>query len=387
MGPLMADRVFLVIVKTSRMSALDASVMLAEMRELTGSANGVVVGETRANIVDPSPSHYIRGGKIEELRVVTRETKANVVIFSVDLSPVQARNIESAIPWVRVVDRTGLILDIFARRAVSKDGKLQVELAQLQYLLPRLVGQGVILSRLGGGIGTRGPGEQKLEVDRRKIRSRIEHIKEQIEKLSRHRALVRAGRRQKGLRQVAIVGYTNAGKSTLLNALTGGDAYVEDRLFATLDPKTRVLEARGGAPILFTDTVGFIRDLPHGLVKAFHATLEEATEADLILIVVDVSDELALEHKRVVDGVLKELGAEFRPKLVALNKMDLLNEQRRSRVLDMFPGCHLVSAAQKKGLKELVSSICGMLAIHEELNRQKREPGAGADAMLDMENR
>ncbi|OQA57168.1 MAG: GTPase HflX [Candidatus Omnitrophica bacterium ADurb.Bin277] len=371
----MSDRVFLVIVKGPKMNVSDADAVLTEMKELTGSANGVLVGETRANIPVPSPSHYIRGGKIEELRIATQETKANVLIFSVDLSPVQARNIENEIPWVRVVDRTGLILDIFARRAVSKDGKLQVELAQLQYLLPRLAGKGVIMSRLGGGIGTRGPGEQKLEVDRRKIRNRIEHIKGQIEKLSRHRALVREGRKQKRLRQIAIVGYTNAGKSTLLNALTGADAYVEDRLFATLDPKTRVREEKNESPILFTDTVGFIRDLPHGLVKAFHATLEEAVEADLVLIVVDAADELALEHKHVVDGVLKELGAESRPKLIALNKLDLLNDQQKARVMDLFPGACPISAVQKQGLRELVREARKLIELGEELKLSGHQNG------------
>ncbi len=213
------------------------------------------------------------------------------------------------------------------------------------------------MSRLGGGIGTRGPGEQKLEVDRRKIRKRITYIQEQLEKLRTHRALIRQGRRQKGLRQVAIVGYTNAGKSTLLNALTGADAYVENRLFATLDPKTRIYEDGSGTSILFTDTVGFIRDLPHGLVKAFHATLEEVLDTDLILIVVDASGEHALQHKRVVDEVLKELGAEAKPKLLALNKIDLLGEAEKVRIQDVFPEAILISAAQKRGFQELIMRI------------------------------
>ena len=258
---------------------------------------------------------------------------------------------------VRIVDRTGLILDIFARRAVSSDGKLQVELAQMQYLLPRLVGQGVIMSRLGGGIGTRGPGEQKLEVDRRKIRRRIEYIQEQLEKLRTHRAQIRMGRRQKGLKQVAIVGYTNAGKSTLLNALTGADAYVENRLFATLDPKTRIYNDGIEPSILFTDTVGFIRDLPHGLVKAFHATLEEALDADLILVLVDAASEHAIQHKNVVDEVLKELGAEAKKKILALNKTDLLGEAEKARIRDVFPDAVLISAAQKQGIKDLIVRV------------------------------
>ncbi|HNX68561.1 MAG TPA: GTPase HflX [Candidatus Omnitrophota bacterium] len=352
----MADKAFLVIVKTGAKNERDPHEVFEEMKELTESANGTVVGTLRANAQHPSPSHYIRGGKIGEIREELGKTGANVLIFSIDLSPVQARNLEEDC-GVRVVDRTGLILDIFARRAVSSDGKLQVELAQLQYLLPRLVGQGVIMSRLGGGIGTRGPGEQKLEVDRRKIRGRIEHIKGQIEKLRTHRAQLRQGRRQKGLSQVAIVGYTNAGKSTLLNALTGADAYVEDRLFATLDPKTRVYEDKSGRAILFTDTVGFIRDLPHGLVKAFHATLEETLDADLILIVVDAASDHALQHKEVVEKVLEELGAASQKRLLALNKADLLAEPQKLRYRDTFPEAVQISAATGSGLKELIAAV------------------------------
>ncbi|MFA5167036.1 MAG: GTPase HflX [Candidatus Omnitrophota bacterium] len=380
----MRDKVCLVIIKTGVRDLPDLRDVLEEMAELTESAQGNVVASLTASVPHPSPSHFIRGGKIAELREEIARTGANVLIFSVDLTPVQARNLETEC-GVRIVDRTGLILDIFARRAVSSDGKLQVELAQMQYLLPRLVGQGVIMSRLGGGIGTRGPGEQKLEVDRRKIRRRIEYIQEQLEKLRTHRAQMRQGRRQKGLRQVAIVGYTNAGKSTLLNALTGADAYVENRLFATLDPKTRIYEdgpnthqfqrsgnwgrtcqpsgnemkdkyGRGQA-VLFTDTVGFIRDLPHGLVKAFHATLEEVLDADLILILVDAASEHAVQHKRVVDEVLKELGAEAKRKLLALNKADLLGDSEKARIQGVFPEAVLISATQKQGIQELIARV------------------------------
>jgi len=352
----MRDKVCLVIIKTGARDLPDLRDVLGEMTELTESAQGIVVASLTASVPHPSPSHFIRGGKIQELREEIARTGANVLIFSVDLTPVQARNLETEC-GARIVDRTGLILDIFARRAVSSDGKLQVELAQMQYLLPRLVGQGVIMSRLGGGIGTRGPGEQKLEVDRRKIRKRIGYIQEQLEKLRTHRAQLRQGRRQKGLLQVAIVGYTNAGKSTLLNALTGADAYVEDKLFATLDPKTRIYEDGSGPPILFTDTVGFIRDLPHGLVKAFHATLEEVLEADLILTVIDAAGEHAAQHKRVVEDVLKELGAEAKRKLLALNKIDLLGPAEQARIQDVFPEAVLISATQKQGIQELIARI------------------------------
>ena len=356
----MRDKVCLLIVKTGARDLPDLREVLEEMTELTDSAQGNVVASLTASVAHPSPSHFIRGGKIEEIREEIARTGANVLIFSVDLTPVQARNLETEC-GVRIVDRTGLILDIFARRAVSSDGKLQVELAQMQYLLPRLVGQGVIMSRVGGGIGTRGPGEQKLEVDRRKIRKRIEYIQEQLEKLRTHRAQIRQGRRQKGLRQVAIVGYTNAGKSTLLNALTGADAYVENRLFATLDPKTRIYEDGVDPSILFTDTVGFIRNLPHGLVKAFHATLEEVLDADLILIVVDAASEHASQHKRVVDEVLKELGAGSSKKILALNKVDLLGDAEKARIQDVFPEAVLISAMLKQGVRELIDSVRKLL--------------------------
>src|SRR3989338_3030609 len=230
------DRALLVVVRRSGDKKEFLRESFEELKELTRSAEGEVAGAVEVHLERPDPGRYIRGGKLQEIREGVLRGKANVLIFNVDLSPVQARNIEEEI-GTRTVDRTGLILDIFARRAESREGKLQVEVAQLNYLLPRLVGQGVILSRLGGGIGTRGPGEQKLEVDRRKIRQRIQHVKKDIEKLRVHRTLLRAGRHQKGLTQVAIVGYTNAGKSTLLNALTGAQTHIADKLFATLDLK------------------------------------------------------------------------------------------------------------------------------------------------------
>jgi len=350
------DKVLLVIIRNFGKSCPDPRSVLEEMTELVESAQGFVAGNLTANVPQPNASHFIRGGKIAEIREAIARTGANVLVFSVDLTPAQARNLEASC-GIRIVDRTGLILDIFARRAISSDGKLQVELAQMQYLLPRLLGLGVILSRLGGGIGTRGPGEQMQEVDRRKIQRRIESIKGQLEKLRTHRAQLRQGRRQKGLKQVAIVGYTNAGKSTLLNALTGADAYVENRLFATLDPKTRIYEDGKGPAILFTDTVGFIRNLPHGLVKAFHATLEEVLDADLILIVIDAASEHGTEHKRVVLEVLQELGAEAKIKMVALNKTDLLPDEAKVRLADLFPGGLLISAAEKQGIPELIEAI------------------------------
>lgn len=350
------DKVHLVIVLIGRKPKQFLQESLNEMTELAESAGGIVVGSTLVSLPRPSPSHFIREGKMLQIREQAGAEAANVLIFNVDLTPGQARNIE-AFCGVRTVDRTGLILDIFARRALSREGKLQVELAQLEYLMPRLVGHGVILSRLGGGIGTRGPGEQKLEVDRRKIRDRIHHVKKDLVKLRKHRELLRQGRKQKQLLTVAIVGYTNAGKSTLLNALTGAGTYVEDKLFATLDPKTRVQSLNGRRDILYTDTVGFLRDLPHGLVDAFHATLEEVTEADLLIHVLDTSQPQAEAQNRVVEEVLKEIKADQTPLILALNKADLLGPQQQGRVQQQFPEGVLISSKERQGLQGLMAKV------------------------------
>ncbi|MDD5218147.1 MAG: GTPase HflX [Candidatus Omnitrophica bacterium] len=362
------DKAYLVIVKIGKEDAGYFDERLAEMKELTESAGGTVVGHSFVNLPHPSPSHFIREGKLNEVREASGQWNATLLIFNVDLSPGQARNIEEFV-GIRAVDRTGLILDIFARRARSGEGKLQVELAQLNYLLPRLVGKGVIMSRLGGGIGTRGPGEQKLEVDRRKIRERIVRLRRDLEKLKKHRDLIREGRRQKHFIQVAIVGYTNAGKTTLLNALTGAEGYVEDKLFATLDPKTRVQKVRGGENVLFTDTVGFIRELPHDLVDAFHATLEEAVMADILIYVLDGMDPKVMEHKRVVDEVLKELKVHDKPVLYAINKIDLLTDDEKRRVQDMFPDGILISARDKTGIDMLLQKLSKLRQEFAELFR------------------
>jgi GTP-binding protein HflX len=327
-----------------------------EMKELTESAGGYIVGSTQVVLPHPSPSHFIREGKLLEVRDQARQLGAHLLIFNLELTPVQARNIEAFV-GIRAVDRTGLILDIFARRAQSREGRMQVELAQLNYLLPRLVGHGVIMSRLGGGIGTRGPGEQKLEVDRRKIRERIQRVKNDLTKLERHRELLRQSRRQRKFIQIAIVGYTNAGKSTLLNALTGAGTYVEDKLFATLDPKTRVQTVNSNRSILFTDTVGFLRDLPHGLVEAFHATLEEVVTADILVHVLDVSHPRCSEQKKVVEGVLKDMKADGKPVVLALNKADLLREDEKRRIHEMYSEGILISAKNKAGLHGLLAKL------------------------------
>lgn len=354
------DRAVLVIVQSREEKKALLREDYEEIKELTLSAGGEVVGAVEARLERPEPSHYVRQGKLAEIRERALQAKANVLIFSVDLSPGQARNIEEA-TGLRAVDRTGLILDIFARRAESRDGKLQVEVAQLNYLLPRLVGHGVILSRLGGGIGTRGPGEQKLEVDRRRIRERISRLKQDLEKLERHRALVRNGRRRRDFFSVAIVGYTNAGKSTLMNALTGARVFVEDKLFATLDPTTRLYKGNGQRQdILFTDTVGFLRNLPHGLIEAFKATLEEVTEADGLIHVLDVSHPRHEQQKEAVEKVLEEIGGSHKPSILALNKIDLISEMEKGQLEVKYPEGVLISARERAGL-DLLNKKLGSL--------------------------
>jgi len=358
------ERAFLVIVQPPGSGREFVRESYEEIKELTISAGGEVVEATEARVESPSSSHFIREGKLSEVRQKVAEKKAGLVIFNVDLSPVQARNIEGFV-GVRAVDRTGLILDIFARRAQSREGKLQVEVAQLNYLLPRLTGHGTILSRLGGGIGTRGPGEQKLEVDRRRLRDRITRLKGELEKLEKHRSLVRKGRKRKDFSSVAIVGYTNAGKSTLLNALTGASAFVEDKLFATLDPMTRMGRKNGRQDILYTDTVGFLRALPHGLIEAFRSTLEEATEADCLIHVLDTSHAYLDEQKLAVEKVLQEIGAGANPIILALNKSDLLTPEEQSVLTKKYPEGVLISARQRIGLEALNEKVQTILGeIH-----------------------
>ena len=296
---------------------------LAELAELARTAGATVVGTFIQKKAKPDTAFFLGRGKVEEMAMFIQNERATLVIFDDELTPSQQRNLEMAL-GVKILDRTALILDIFAQRARTAAGKLQVELAQMKYSLPRILGQGLVLSRLGGGIGTRGPGETKLEVDRRRIRRRIHDIEGEIERLRKERLLHRERRRAARIPVAALVGYTNAGKSTLLNALTGADVFAEDKLFATLDPTTRSLRLADGREILVTDTVGFIQKLPHTLVQAFHATLEEVVEADLLLHVVDVSNEAAEFQIEAVTEVLKELGAAEKPMLYVLNKLDRL---------------------------------------------------------------
>jgi GTP-binding protein HflX len=300
---------------------------LEELVALAETAGTEVLTTITQNKEAPDTKWFIGKGKVEELRAVAEELGATTAIFDQELSGAQVRNLEETLD-MKIVDRTQLILDIFAQRAKTREGIIQVELAQLSYLLPRLSGHGKNLSRLGGGIGTRGPGESKLETDRRHIRGRIDDLKSQLEEVVRHRKLHRERRKKSGVIQVALVGYTNAGKSTLLRELTSADVYVENQLFATLDPTSRTLELPNGREVVLTDTVGFIQNLPHDLVAAFRATLEEVLEADLVLHVVDGSSPMREEQMAVVEQILGDLGAAGKPSLTIYNKKDLCEENQ-----------------------------------------------------------
>jgi len=301
--------------------SIDSS--LEELSYLAKTAGAEVVDRLAQKLGRPSPTYYLGSGKLEELIKLKEQSPYSVVIFNDELSPRQQRNLEEALE-VKVIDRTALILDIFARRAQTREGQLQVELAQHQYLLPRLAGQWSHLERLGGGIGTRGPGESQLETDRRLIRRRIQRLQSQIEAVRRHRALYRQKRRKSYIPVVALVGYTNAGKSTLLNILSQADVLVEDKLFSTLDPVTRRLALPDGQQFLLTDTVGFIHKLPPSIVAAFRATLEELAEADLLLHVVDITHHDAAEQFQTVEKILADLNLTSKPQITALNKIDLV---------------------------------------------------------------
>jgi len=298
---------------------------LEELALLARTAGAEVVGTLTQRAERLSPSHLVGKGKLEELIALKDELKCDLVIFDEDLTPTQQRNLDEAL-GVKVLDRTSLILDIFAKRAQTHEGRLQVELAQNEYLLPRLAGMWKHLERLGGGIGTRGPGEKQLEYDRRAIEARIRRLKEEIEEVRRHRARYRKRRAVTGMPVVALVGYTNAGKSTLFNALSHAGVFVEDTLFATLDPTTRRVKLPNNQEVLFSDTVGFIQKLPPTVVAAFKATLEELSEASILLHVVDITHPNAAEQAQTVDGILDELGLAQKLKIVAINKIDRMVE-------------------------------------------------------------
>jgi GTP-binding protein HflX len=330
---------------------------LTELRELLRTAGVAVAGELTQRRPEPDPDRYLGKGKLDELKRAIKEADANLVAVDDELKPRQERNLEQALD-VPVIDRTAIILDIFADHAHSAEGKLQVELAQLEYNLARMRGLWTHLERLGGGIGTRGPGESQIETDRRLARDRIAALKRRLRQTKSTRTTMRRERERAGLPTVALTGYTNAGKSTLLNALTGADVGVRERLFHTLDPTTRSFEI-GGRTYLLTDTVGFIRKLPHQLVEAFSATLEEALGADLIVHVADASVGEAELHEMLeaVESVLAETGAGDTPRLLALNKIDLLSDERRRELSFRFPQAVQVSAETGEGLGELREAI------------------------------
>lgn len=353
------ERALLVTIKLSKGSdgwSVDDTAQ--ELEELVSSAGCEAVDNIVALIRDrPTPDLFIGKGKAEEIALLSQEEDFNSVIFSHDLSGTQQRNLEEVI-GKKTIDRTQLILDIFARRAKSPEGKMQVELAQLQYLMPRLIGKGIILSRLGGGIGTSGPGEQKLEVDRRRIRKRIDRLKDELRNLSGHRSVLRKKRKDNALPAVALVGYTNAGKSTLLNALTGAGQIESDSLFTTLDPLFKSLELPNGERVVISDTVGFLHNLPHHLIEAFKATLEEVLQADLLVHVLDASNPLLLEHNKSVFSVLKQLQADQKPVITVLNKIDLVdNPPQLARLKQDFINSIEVSAKLRQNLDTLLELI------------------------------
>jgi GTPase len=337
----------------------DAEESLAELRTLAGSAGAKVVGEILQRRDRPDPATLIGAGKLEEIAGAAASVNADLLLFDHDLSASQQRNIEKIVRR-RVIDRTQLILDIFARHARTREGQLQVELAQLQYLLPRLAGRGVEMSQLGGGIGTRGPGETQLETDRRKIYRRVRHVEQQLENVRRIRAQQRQRRESAPVATVALVGYTNAGKSTLFNALTQAAVLSSPRMFATLDPTIRGVVLPSKRKILMSDTVGFIRSLPHTLVSAFRATLEEVQRASLILHVSDASSRLSAEQDAQVEIVLKELEAEKKPRLRVMNKIDLLDEEVADSLRDDAKTVY-VSAMENRGMDRLLARIDTMI--------------------------
>jgi GTP-binding protein HflX len=341
----------------SRQHQVPLADSLEELERLAKTAGATVLGKHAQQVRNVTPATLIGRGKVDEIQASIKEHDANLVIVDEDLTPAQQRNLETAFK-VRVVDRSQLILDIFAQRARSNEGKLQVELAQLEYLLPRLTRQWTHLSRLGGGIGTRGPGETQLEVDRRRIRERIGHLKRRLETVERTRTLQRKERHEVPFATVALVGYTNAGKSTLMNTLTRAGVFVEDKLFATLDPTTRALRLPCGDKVMIVDTVGFINKIPHSLIEAFKSTLEEVSRADLLLHLVDMANPLYDEQIQIIEKVLSEIGAGEIPTLLVPNKIDVveelpLRELKSKDVVDVCP----ISALTGAGVAKLLETV------------------------------
>jgi GTP-binding protein HflX len=359
------DRVLIVGLMTSEVSPQRFQDTLAELARLVDTAGGDVLQTVQQKRSRIHPQTVVGEGKVQEIALTAQTLGVNLVVFDRDLSPSQVRNLEMQI-GIRVVDRTEVILDIFAQRAQSRAGKLQVELAQLEYMQPRLAGRGRAMSRLGGGIGTRGPGETKLETERRAIQQRISRLQKEVNQLQAHRSRLRQRRQHREVPSVALVGYTNAGKSTLLNALTNAEVYTADQLFATLDPTTRRLVISHGETdepqeILITDTVGFIHELPTSLMDAFRATLEEVTEADALLHLVDLSHPAWLSHIRAVREILAQMPVTPGPALVAFNKIDQASSQTLALAREEFPLAVFISASQRLGLETLRQRLAQLI--------------------------
>ena len=361
---------------------LDFEASLAEFEELARSAGAEVAATLIQHRARPDPATLVGGGKLEEIEGVIASTGADLVLFDHDLTPSQLRNLEAKLPC-RVIDRTQLILDIFARHARTREGQLQVELAQLEYQLPRLAGRGRAMSQLGGGIGTRGPGETQLETDRRKINLRIDHVKQQLESVRRIRRQQRQRREAVPVPVVALVGYTNAGKSTLFNALTEAGVLESSRMFATLDPKLRQLQLPSRRKILLSDTVGFIRNLPHTLVTSFRATLEEVERAELLLHVRDASSPMVDEQKAQVQKVLAELDVSEKPVIEVLNKIDLI--PGGEGIPMGAPGSVAVSGLKKIGLDHLLAAIDAALVVDPVIEMQFRLPQSEGAVLAALE--
>ena len=351
------ERAFLVTLELKNIrAAWRAEEKALELAELAVSSGVFVADSIIVKREKPHPAHFLGKGKIEEVARLASEKNINVVIFNNDLTGTQQKNLEDMID-VKTIDRTQLILHIFARRAKSNEGKVQVELAQLLYLMPRLAGKGVMLSRLGGGIGTRGPGEQKLEVDRRRISARITKLKKDLDKLNLQRATRRKQRTKFSLLTIAIIGYTNSGKSTLFNALTASNVTAQDKLFSTLDPAIRAFVLPNNQKVLFVDTVGFLNELPHHLVESFKATLEEVVNADVLLHLVDISHPKAKEMEQAVFTVLDELKASGKPMITVLNKVDKVNDAETERQVKQRDGAIPISALTGKNFEALIDRI------------------------------